>query len=312
MSSRSMAAIAVLVVIEVAFAATPIATAGDADETLPPGTPTWQLPECEEDGSPLLATPYCTPPPGYRPQETPTPLTCDGAVFCNATYEEMAAAGYDVDVMQAQDREALQAATASLTGVGPTDELQKSTDPGLTPVPVVQPQAYYSAWVQFYLYHDSHCLGTKKQNNHCGWLYHKYTCSGNCPDDQTQGTVYTSSYPARSGNNKPADDWEFEVGPIPNEYSWRWGYMNGERTGYESDSGTSFDPGKWRLDPWSVTHNGKNRGAFEIHGGKGTSEFWKKGTKGCIRLPQASVTSLKSKYDNRTSNKTSVYVHIHY
>ena len=89
--------------------------------------------------------------------------------------------------------------------------------------------------------------------------------------------------------------------------------MNGVQTGYESDGGGSFSPGKWRLDPWSVTHNGVTRGAFEIHGGRDSHDFWNINavTGERIRLPQPSITSLKSHYNTLTSNKTSAYLHIY-
>jgi hypothetical protein len=80
-----------------------------------------------------------------------------------------------------------------------------------------------------------------------------------------------------------------------------------------SDSTAEYNPAKWRLDPWSVTHGSVTRGAFEIHGGSGTHDFWVQQTLGCIRLPQTSVTGLKSKWDTRTSNKTGgVSVTIYY
>jgi len=145
-----------------------------------------------------------------------------------------------------------------------------------------------------------------RKNGYCGWLYHKYTASSN-------SGVLTTSYPARSGNNRPNDDWVKNVGPIPNEYKWKWGFMNGSYRGYEPDTRTSFDPGKWRLDPWSVTRNGVTRGAFEIHGGSGRSDFWVAPTLGCIRLPKTSIQSLKSKWDTRTDNKKNgAYVYIYY
>jgi hypothetical protein len=210
----------------------------------------------------------------------------------------MAAAGLDVEAMKAADARAvadlkkggalLGQATAAATGIEATAA------------------TVYGAWVNFHLYNGTNCANTVKAAGYCGWLYHKYTAS-------STGATYTSSYPARSGNNNPANDWMPNVGPIPNEYSWKWGFMNGVYRGYEVDTSASFYPGKWRLDPWSVTRNGVTRGAFEIHGGSGAHDFWSSGTLGCIRLPQTSVTGLKSKWDTRTDNKASgAYVYIYY
>jgi len=79
-----------------------------------------------------------------------------------------------------------------------------------------------------------------------------------------------------------------------------------------------WDPGKWRLDPWYVNKPGTSttyyeRSAFEFHGGSGNHDFWSAPTRGCIRLPKPSITSLKSLWDNRTDNKYSgAHVYVYY
>jgi len=40
------------------------------------------------------------------------------------------------------------------------------------------------------------------------------------------------------------------------------------------------------------------------------SDFWRSGTNGCVRLPQDSVTGLKSKWNNRTVNKRDPYAEL--
>jgi hypothetical protein len=90
--------------------------------------------------------------------------------------------------------------------------------------------------------------------------------------------------------------------------------MNGEFTGYEEDTGDSFYPGKWRLDPWVVykpSDTSVSRSAFEIHGGRNTdhtSKLWTTRTQGCIRLAVEGINGLKAKWDNRTSNKRTARV----
>lgn len=255
----------------------------------------WQSTECELDGSPLAATPYCTPPLEV-PQPPATPLTCVGAVVCMGTYKDLAQAGFDITGMLAADRR------------GPA--------PGRPPVrPTTHPAAplasvSYSAWLNFYLYAGSNCSGTVNANGRCGWLYHKYSTIVN---GIPQPGVRISAYPARSGNNNPAQDWVRNVGPIPNEYSYKWGFMNGSFTGYEPSSSATFSPGKWRLDPWVVSNGSQTRSAFEIHGGTGSHAFAVSGTNGCIRLPSSSITSLKSMWNSRTSNKKNgAYLSIYY
>jgi len=243
------------------------------------------------------------------PEPPPTPLSCDGTVLCMATEDEARAAGLDVDTMRRNDQQAL----ATVLAQREADLKQSGMTSTLS--------SYYSAWVNFYLYQSSagYCSGTVNHNNHCGWLYHRYY-------DDASGWLYTTSFPARSGSNIPANDWSYG-GPIPNDHQpaggsvtnhYKWGFMNGTYYGYQSDSSATFDPGKWRLDPWYVNEPGTGappyeRSEFEIHGGSGNHDFWVSGTYGCIRLPKASITSLKSLWDNRTSNKQmGAYVYVYY
>lgn len=209
---------------------------------------TWRSPECEVDGSPLLGTDYCTPkgPVPQPPAFVGDP--CEGLELCAATYEELEAAGHDTSAMRAADERAL--ADLRRRGLPPPS-------PGgpAAPGPASSAGAagagtatYYGAWVNFHLYPGYNCDGTLRYNNFCGWLYHKYTTDG--------WSTYTTPFPARSGNNVPSYDWVPNVGPIPNEYQWTWGFMNGSFTGFEYDYSDTFYPGKWRLDPWSVSYGG--------------------------------------------------------
>jgi hypothetical protein len=255
----------------------------------------WRNAECERDGAPQDSR--CIPPTNLPQPATALAPSCAGAVFCTATYEEMRRAGVDTGVLEEHDRQNWH--VMHLTGR-------------------TAPETYYHAFVEFDLYlAPTNCSRTVKQNDHCGWLYHKYTI-----DDGT--TVYTSSYPARSGNNKPADDWVVNTGPMPDTWASsvptiaspyrRMGWMYSVYYGYQSDSDPSFSPGKWRLDPWDVYsksgQSGTHRSAFEIHGGTGDHDFWKQGTGGCIRLPSTSITGLKSLWDTRSSNKKDPYVSV--
>lgn len=109
---------------------------------------------------------------------------------------------------------------------------------------------------------------------------------------------YTVSWPARSGNNRPASQKTAGVGPIP-EYRWTFGFANGSWRGYEPDGRVEFGPGKWRLDPW--TGGPYNRGLFEVHGGTGAHEYGP--TSGCIRLYPGAISTLKTYYDTKMANK---------
>jgi hypothetical protein len=255
----------------------------------------WRSRECERDGTPFDAK--CIPPSNLPQVPRAHAPSCAGAVFCMATYEQMRKAGLDTSVLEAHDRQNWRQM-----------HIAHSTSP----------DTYYHAFVEFDLYlAPTNCSGTVKQNDHCGWLYHKYTI-----DDGS--TIYTTSYPARSGNNKPADKWVVNTGPMPDTWASssptiaspyrRMGWMKSVYYGYQSDSDPSFSPGKWRLDPWDVYsksgQSGTHRSSFEIHGGTGTHDFWQQGTSGCIRLPSTSITGLKSLWDTRSSNRQDPYVSV--
>lgn len=294
-------------VLGVGLITVPAAGAGAKPKPSPTPTPTgWQDPLCEVDGSPWTTSPLCTP-PAEVPQPPPTADTCLGAVICDATYEEMEAAGHDTSLTRANDAAMLASIPlpASLT----TDEAATAS-------------VYYLAWLNFYLYAaPTNRQGTKRDHDHCGWLYHKYQ---QIVDGVPKPGVYTTSFPARSGNNDPADEWVVDTGPQPSWWRssspsitsgrWRWGWMNGSFTGYESDTSDTYYPGKWRLDPWTVWkqsgRTGTQRGAFEIHGGRGSHDFWQSGTHGCIRLPSDSITGLKGKWNNYTDNKRDPYAEL--
>ena len=121
---------------------------------------------------------------------------------------------------------------------------------------------------------------------------------------------YTVSWPARSGNNKPASQKIIGVGPIP-EYTWDFGFASRTWRGYEPDGRVSFSPGKWRLDPWTGGPYG--RCYLEVHGGTGSSQF--AATSGCIRLYPGGISSLKSYYDTKMANKkdrSSAHLYVDY
>ena len=196
------------------------------------------------------------------PEPPPSPLSCEGAVLCMATEDEARAAGLDVDAMRRDDRDALATVLAQHEA-----ELKQSG------VMSTSSSSYYSAWVNFYLYQSSagYCSGTLNYNSHCGWLYHRYY-------DDASGWLYTTSFPARSGNNNPSSDWSYG-GPIPNDHQpaggsvtnhYKWGFMNGTYYGYQADSSATFDPGKWRLDPWYVNQPGTSAPPYERRDRKST------------------------------------------
>jgi len=302
---RTVGVAGCLLVVVLAAMIAPAAAKPKPPPTAQPTPTGWQDPLCEVDGSPWTTSPLCTP-PAEVPQPPPTADTCLGAVFCDATYEEMEAAGFDTSAMQANDAAML----ASMPFPPPLSGGEATTA-----------SVYYLAWLNFYLYNNENCSGTVKQNQHCGWLYHKYQ---QIVDGVPKPGVYTTSFPARSGNNDPADMWVVDTGPQPSSWGssspsitsgrWRWGWMNGSFTGYEADSTDTYYPGKWRLDPWTVWRysgrSGTQRGAFEIHGGRGSHDFWQSGTHGCIRLPSDSVTGLKGKWNNYTDNKRDPYAEL--
>jgi hypothetical protein len=286
---------------------TPTSTPTPAPTPTPSPTPTptsWQDPLCYVDGGPWPSSPQCTP-PSEVPQSPPTELTCEGAVFCEATYEEMEAAGFDTTQMQLNDQRTL--ATMPV----PTEAEVAAAGAAVS-------STFYNGWVNFYVYYNTNCAGTKRDSNYCGWLYHKYQAiiSG-----VPKPPIYTSSYPGRSGNNNVAQKWTPNVGPLPNTWgsstpslpspTRRWGWMNGSFTGYEASGSDTFYPGLWRLDPWTVYSgtggSGTMRNAFEIHGGRNAHDFWLTGTHGCVRLPSTSITSLKSMWDSRTDDKHNPY-----
>jgi hypothetical protein len=121
---------------------------------------------------------------------------------------------------------------------------------------------------------------------------------------------YTVSWPARSGNNRPADQSTVNLGPIP-AYTWDFGFMNKVWRGYEADGREAFYPGKWRLDPWTGGPYG--RCYLEVHGGTGSHTF--AATSGCIRIYPSAISSLKSYYDTKMANKkdpASAHLHVRY
>ncbi len=133
------------------------------------------------------------------------------------------------------------------------------------------------------------------RNGYLGTLYFTYGIYSAASDSYKWFTV---SWPARSGNNRPADQAKSGVGPIP-EYRWTFGFLYGAWRGYEGDARESFYPGKWRLDPWTGGPYG--RGNMEVHGGIGTHEYG--ATNGCIRLYSKHLPQLKTYYDSKMANK---------
>ncbi len=133
------------------------------------------------------------------------------------------------------------------------------------------------------------------RNGYLGTLYFTYGIYSAASDSYKWFTV---SWPARSGNNRPADQAKADVGPAP-EYRWRFGFLYGAWRGYEADARESFSPGKWRVDPWTGGPYG--RGYVEVHGGIGTHEYG--ATNGCIRLYSKHLPQLRTYYDSKMANK---------
>jgi hypothetical protein len=109
---------------------------------------------------------------------------------------------------------------------------------------------------------------------------------------------YTVSWPAISGNNRPADQGVSNVGPIP-QYAWDFGFIGSTWQGYVSNAAAEFYPGEWRLSPWTGAPYG--RCYFETHGGSGTHYF--KPTHGCIRMTPSNITALRTYYGSKMANK---------
>lgn len=136
---------------------------------------------------------------------------------------------------------------------------------------------------------------TYARNGYLGTLYFTYGIYSAATDSYKW---YTVSWPARSGNNKPASQSVVGVGPIP-EYKWTFGFADGTWYGYQADARASFAPGKWRLDPWTGGPYG--RCYMEVHGGINEQEF--AATSGCIRLHSKNIPALRSYYDYKMANK---------
>jgi len=253
-------------------------------------------PQCEEDavGAVGHLLPDCIP-ADIPPEGASTPLTCVEAEFCEATYDELAST-YDqvaLTQMDAEDTAILPQVMASMV------EAVNGSSPSSS--------TRYAAWLSFYLYsesaHPSICSKGVVDNGYCGRLFHKYRIVDS--DGNPGDTVYSTPFLARSGDNDPAHVGieggnGQQGGPIPDgPGTYSWGYDTGQWTHYESATDEPHDPGKWRLDPWHVG----DRCCFEIHGGTGDHAYDVSRTEGCIRLRAAAITSLKSLWDNRTTNK---------
>ena len=261
-----------------------------------PARADWRAPACEIDGGALAGTRRCTPPRGIS-HALHVPNSCAGAVYCEATYRELDAAGFDASRLRAADAEA--SATAGRAA-------STTRAPG---------RLTYGGWISFHNYRGRRCAGTVRDGGHCAWLFHEYRVfEGGDP----RGGVHVTAYPARSGDNDPSDKWVRNVGPLPDRFrarrrgrtrdSYRWGRMNGRFTGFEPDRRESFYPGLWRLDPWVVykPHSTHFRSSFEVHGGRntdGSSRLWTTRTGGCIRLSIAGIRGLRAKWSNRTDNR---------
>ena len=137
--------------------------------------------------------------------------------------------------------------------------------------------------------------GTWTYNGYRGTLYFTYGLYNATVDAYKWFTV---SWPAISGNNRPADQSKVSLGPIP-EYTWDFGFMSGVWRGYEPDSRVEFYPGQWRLDPWTGAPYGRRY--LEVHGGNGDRYF--KPTAGCIRTTPSNISALKTYYDTKMANK---------
>jgi hypothetical protein len=133
-------------------------------------------------------------------------------------------------------------------------------------------------------------------NGYRGTLYFTYGIYNSTVDAYKW---YTVSWPAISGNNRPAYQNVPNVGPIP-EYTWDFGFLGTAWQGYVSNSAPEFYPGEWRLSPWTGAPYG--RCYFETHGGSGTSHYFKP-THGCIRLTPSNISALRTYYNGKMANK---------
>jgi hypothetical protein len=164
----------------------------------------------------------------------------------------------------------------------------------------------YAGWLGFHLDKaPDNCASQWINNGHCGWLFHKYDVITN----GNPGKIFTTAYRSVSGDNNPADIAKRNVGPVPNNLSYKWGFdPQNNYQGFVSDTTAPFDPGKWRLFPWSVD----GRCCFEVHGGSG-SHAAPTPTGGCIRISYDGINSLKSMWFTRTDNrKQGAPVYIYY
>ena len=138
--------------------------------------------------------------------------------------------------------------------------------------------------------------GDWSYNGYRGTLYFTYGIYNAAVDAYKW---YTVSWPAISGNNRPAYQNVSNVGPIP-EFTWDFGFIGTTWQGYVSNGATEFYPGEWRLSPWTGAPYG--RCYFETHGGSGTSHYFKP-THGCIRLTPSNISALKTYYAGKMANK---------
>jgi hypothetical protein len=255
----------------------------------------WRDPACEIDGGAATSLERCVP-PLHAAEPSPAHSSCAGAVYCEMSYDELDAAGFDSADLRRHDGRASDAAG---------NALQARASGRLS----------YGGWVSFFNFKGKRCAGTVRDSGHCAWLFHEYRVfEGGDP----RGGVHVTAYPARSGNDDPSDKWVRNVGPLPDRFRtkpggrtrdhYRWGRMNGRFTGFESDGRESFYPGLWRLDPW-VAYKPRSRyyrSSFEVHGGRntdGSSRLWTTRTGGCIRLSIAGIRGLKGNWARRTDNK---------
>lgn len=280
------------------------------DATLYLHVTTWSDPGCEEDGNPSLSEWVCNEP--QVPSDPITTVQTDCvAIFCHANLEEIALAGYDTTHLvqmnaMAESCGALRAGGPGSSG--PTGMGVNCVGGVHDPTSGAGSGAYSLLGFALYRDHGTNCRGSVVLNGHCGFL--EFESASYAP-----GTPTFTIWRARSGNNNPADDCAPNLGPInlstnPRGY-YRLGWSSSPGglstfTGYEARSDPMYDPGLWRLEPWSVpcpttTHPEQERGAFELHGGTGAHAFIV--THGCIRVDAGTITQIKDKWDHDMQNK---------
>lgn len=269
----------------------------------------WKREDCESEWLRVSSTSYCRPSTPAIADVSPPPIDCTYALACGATYDEMTAAGLDMTSLRARFDAAIHAELAKLglpdREILPTRTAASGSNLGLMFF-VLLPGG------------NSLCSGPS-YNGNCGNIYFLSL-------DLFSGSLYIWDYSGVSGSNRATDKWKpcgDGGGPLPDDgiadgpstrrdTAYAWGWMQNRYTGYESDSREALAPGKWRLDPWTVSQPGKpsnTRGDFEVHGGTGAKQWKDSGSAGatscgCIKGSPTTINNLRSNYGNLMNRTT--------